>query len=218
MKLNEYIDHTFLRPTGTLADIDTLIDEAIQYQFKSVCVHPVFVPHCRQRLEGTGVRVCTVVGFPLGQNTTATKVFETLNAIHNGADEIDMVINIGDAKTGHWERIKEEIDEVVKAAGNHLVKVIIETCYLSKEEIIEVSKTVAKTQAGFIKTSTGFGPEGAKVEDVKLMKEYGAGKEVKASGGVRSQADLVAMIQAGATRIGTSSGVKLLRDAHGDGY
>ena len=218
MNINQTIDHTYLKAFGTLKDIDQLIEEAKTYQFKSVCINPTYVKYAAKALEKTNVLVCTVIGFPLGANTTETKVFETLNAIANGAKEIDMVINIGECKMGHYDYIENEIKAVVKAAAGLVVKVIIETCYLTKEEIKEVSKVVAKANATFIKTSTGFGTNGATVEDVKIMKEYAAPLEVKASGGVRTKADFDQMIEAGATRIGTSNGIAIIQGQTGSGY
>ncbi|MDD5601603.1 MAG: deoxyribose-phosphate aldolase [Candidatus Izemoplasmatales bacterium] len=218
MKINDYIDHTYLKAFGTKKEIDQLCEEARQHQFKSVCVNPTYVEYCKSLLAGSGVLVCTVIGFPLGANTTAVKVFETLNAIHNGADEIDMVINIGKAKEGDFEFVREEVEAVAKAAKGHTLKVIIETCYLTEEEIKMVSAAIGKTQARFIKTSTGFGTAGATPEHVRLMKENGAGKEVKAAGGVKTLADFEKMVAAGATRIGTSNGVKLLEGKEGSNY
>ncbi|MDP2425841.1 MAG: deoxyribose-phosphate aldolase [Candidatus Izemoplasmatales bacterium] len=218
MNINQTIDHTYLKAFGTLKDIDQLIEEAKTYQFKSVCINPTYVKYAAKALEKTNVLVCTVIGFPLGANTTETKVFETLNAIANGAKEIDMVINIGECKMGHYDYIENEIKAVVKAAAGLVVKVIIETCYLTKEEIKEVSKVVAKANATFIKTSTGFGTNGATVEDVKLMKEFASPLEVKASGGVRTKADFDLMIEAGATRIGTSNGIAIIQGQTGSGY
>jgi len=218
MQANQMIDHTYLKAFGTFVEIDQLIKEAKEYQFKSVCVNPYWVKYAAEKLNKSGVLVCTVIGFPLGQNTTETKVFETLNAVQNGADEIDMVINVAALKMGKNDYIKNEIDSVVNAANGRTVKCIIETCYLTKEEIAIVSKIVGSTQATFIKTSTGFGTGGATVEDVKIMKENGNGKEVKASGGVRNKADFDQMIEAGATRIGTSNGVQIVGGGSGSGY
>ncbi|NLZ62160.1 MAG: deoxyribose-phosphate aldolase [Acholeplasmataceae bacterium] len=218
MKPNEYIDHTYLKPVGTIAEIDVLLEEAKLYHFKSVCVQPCFVGYCKKRLEGTGVLVCTVIGFPLGQNTTATKVFETLEAVHNGADEIDMVINIGNVKTGNYELLVDEVEQVAKAADGRILKVIIETCYLTEDEIIQTSRAIGRTKACFIKTSTGFGPAGATAENVRLMKKNGQGKEVKAAGGIRTMLDFEKMVEAGATRIGTSNGVNLMKGEQGSGY
>jgi deoxyribose-phosphate aldolase len=218
MKINEYIDHTYLKAFGTAKDLDQLIAEAKQYQFKSVCLNPYWVAYAHKALAGSGVLVCTVIGFPLGANTLETKVFETLNAVANGANEIDMVINVGAVKMGQYDYLKKEIDAVVKAANSNLVKVIIETCYLTKEEIAQVAKVVGSTGATYIKTSTGFGTAGATVEDVKIMKANVNGKQVKASGGVRSKADFDAMVEAGATRIGTSNGVQIIGGTEGKGY
>jgi len=218
MNINEYIDHTYLKPVGTKSEIDILLEEAKHYHFKSVCVQPCFVEYCKQKLEGTAVLVCTVIGFPLGQNTVQTKVFETLEAIQNGADEIDMVINIGNVKTGNYQGLIDEVSQVQKACDPHTLKVIIETCYLTEEEIIKTSQAVGRTKAQFIKTSTGFGPAGATAEHVKLMKDNGLGKEVKAAGGVRTALDFDKMVKAGATRIGTSNGVSLMKGEQGSGY
>ncbi len=218
MEINRLIDHTYLKAFGTKKEIDVLLEEAVRHQFKSVCIQPCFVKYAHEKLERTGVLVCTVIGFPLGTNTTETKVFETLNAVANGADEIDMVINIGEMKSGNLAYVQAEIDSVVRAAAGKLVKVIIETCYLTKEEIAAASEIVGKTGAAFVKTSTGFGPAGATPEDVRLMKEHANGKEVKAAGGVRTKEDLDRMVEAGATRIGTSNGVALVQNGTGTGY
>ena len=218
MQANQMIDHTYLKAFGTKTEIDQLIIEAKEYQFKSVCVNPYWVAYANKLLQKSGVLVCTVIGFPLGQNTTETKVFETLNAVQNGADEIDMVINVAALKMKEYDYIKNEIDAIVKAANGRTVKCIIETCYLTKDEIAKVSQIISSTQATFIKTSTGFGTGGATVEDVKIMKENGHGKEVKASGGVRNVADFEAMVEAGATRIGTSNGVQIINGSTGSGY
>ncbi|MDD4184785.1 MAG: deoxyribose-phosphate aldolase [Candidatus Izemoplasmatales bacterium] len=218
MKINEYIDHTYLKPVGTNLEIDALLEEAKTYHFKSVCVQPAFVEYAKKQLEGSGVLVCTVIGFPLGQNTTPTKVFETLEAIHNGADEIDMVINISNIKSGNYEALIDEVNQVANACNGKLLKVIIETCYLSDSEVVATSQAIAKTAANFLKTSTGFGPAGATEEHVRLMKENGGGKEVKAAGGVRTILDFNKMVAAGATRIGTSNGVSLMKGEQGSGY
>ncbi|MGD9909309.1 MAG: deoxyribose-phosphate aldolase [Candidatus Izemoplasmatales bacterium] len=218
MKINEYIDHTYLKAFGTKKEIDQLLAEAKEFQFKSVCINPYFVPYAKEQLENSGVLVCTVIGFPLGANTVQTKVFETLDAINNGADEIDMVLNISEVKSHHYDYILDEINQVAKACKGKTLKVIIETCYLTEEEIIETSKIVAKSNATFIKTSTGFGTAGATVENVKLMKKYTVNKEVKAAGGVRTVEDFNQMVEAGATRIGTSNGVTLMKNEVGSGY
>lgn len=218
MELNQYIDHTYLKAIGTKKDIDQLIDEAKQYRFKSVCINPVHVKYASEALAETDVLVCTVIGFPLGANTIETKVFETLNAVQNGADEIDMVINIGKLKEKDYDYLENEINQVCKAAGDKLVKVIVEICYLDDLEIKKISQVVGNTNAEFIKTSTGFGPSGATVAAVKMMKENVNGKEVKAAGGVRTKEDLIQMIEVGATRIGASSGVKIMQGQEGSGY
>ena len=218
MNINKLIDHTYLKAFGTKKDIDKLLDEAKKYNFKSVCVNPAHVAYCHEHLQNTEVLTCTVIGFPLGANTVETKVFETLNAVSNGADEIDMVINIGKLKEKDYDYIENEINQVCKAAMDKTVKVIVEICYLDEEEIMKVSEIVGKTNAHFIKTSTGFGPSGATKEAVKIMKDNVNGKEVKAAGGVRSKEDLDNMVEAGATRIGTSNGVSLMNDEEGSGY
>lgn len=211
MKINKLIDHTLLKPTATTEDIKKLCQEAIEYDFKSVCVNPCHVKIAKELLQGTDVLVCTVVGFPLGANTIKSKVFETLDAVANGVDEVDMVINIGKVKERDFDYLVEEISEVVQAAKGLTVKVIIETCYLTDEEKRLACQAAKKAQAHFVKTSTGFGTGGATVEDVKLMyDEVHPQLEVKASGGVRSLEDLEKMVQAGATRIGTSSGVAIM--------
>lgn len=212
MQINEYIDHTLLKPDATEQMIIQLAKEAKEHDFASVCVNPYWVPLCAKLLQGTNVKVCTVVGFPLGASTTATKVFETQNAIENGATEIDMVINIGELKNNNLALVQEDITAVVLAAGNKaLTKVIIETALLTKDEIKTVSKLVTSSKAAFIKTSTGFSTNGATIENVVLMsKSTGENVEVKASGGVRTIEDFNAMVAAGATRIGTSNGIKLI--------
>lgn len=211
MKLNKYIDHTKLGANISKADIDKLLTEAKTYDFKSVCVNPVWVAYAAEELKDTDVLVCTVVGFPHGTHTPIIKTQETLDAVINGADEIDVVINISALKMGDYETILDELEGVVIAAGDRTVKVIIETCYLTKEEIIKASELVVEAGAQFVKTSTGFGTGGATVEDVKLMKEtVGDLAEVKASGGVRTYEDALKMIAAGATRIGTSNGVDIV--------
>lgn len=208
---NKLIDHTLLKAFATKDDIIKLCAEARQYQFKSVCVNPVHVPIVKELLMGSGVLVCTVIGFPLGANTIAVKETETLDAIENGADEVDMVINIGKAKEHDYQYIYQEISQVRAASKGKTLKVIIETCYLDDEEKVEVCRQAAFAGADFVKTSTGFGTGGATVEDVELMKNsITPNMKVKASGGVRSKTDFEAMIKAGAERIGTSSGKNLI--------
>jgi len=211
MKINKMIDHTYLKAFGTEVEINKLLEEAKEYDFKSVCVNPAWVSKSAEALKGTDVLVCTVIGFPLGANTTATKVFETKDAIKNGANEIDMVLNVGKVKEQNFDFIYNEVKAVKEACGDITLKVILETCYQTKEEIKASSIACIKAGADFVKTSTGFGTGGALVEDVKIMKEIAKDKEVKASGGVRSFEDVEKMVEAGATRIGTSSGVKLVQ-------
>lgn len=210
MKVNKLIDHTYLKAFGTKKEIDLLLKEAKEYDFKSVCVNPVWVEHARKALDDSDVLVCTVIGFPLGANTTATKVFETKDALHHGADEIDMVLNIGKAREHDYDFIEEEVRAVKEACGSHTLKVILETCYLSADEIKECSKACYKAGADFVKTSTGFGTGGAEVDHVKIMKDVYHDREVKASGGIRSIEDVQAMVDAGASRIGASSGVSIM--------
>lgn len=214
MKVNKLIDHTILKAFATEQEIIKLCEEAKEYDFKSVCVNPVNVALAKKALEGSDVLVCTVVGFPLGANTKEIKALETLDAIKNGADEIDMVINIGKAKEHDFEYIEDEIKCVVTASAGKTTKVIIETCYLSDEEKVECCKAAKAAGATFVKTSTGFGTGGATAADIKLMREtVGAEMGVKASGGVRSFDDVKLMVENGATRIGASSGIQIMKDA-----
>ena len=214
MKVNKLIDHTILKAFATEEEVLRLCKEAVEYDFKSVCVNPVNVELAKKALEGSDVLVCTVVGFPLGANTKEIKALETLDAIKNGADEIDMVINIGKAKEHDFEYIEDEIKCVVTASAGKTTKVIIETCYLSDEEKVECCKAAKAAGATFVKTSTGFGTGGATASDIKLMREtVGAEMGVKASGGVRSFDDVKLMVENGATRIGASSGIQIMKDA-----
>lgn len=211
MKKSKYIDHTLLKATATYDDILNLCTEANQYDFASVCVNPVNVSIAHKLLNGTDVMVCTVIGFPLGANSMEVKAFETTKAIADGADEVDMVINVGQAKAHNWDYVYEDIKAVVDAAKGVLVKVIIETCYLTDEEKVMACKMALKANADFVKTSTGFGTGGATVEDVKLMKNtVGNSMKVKASGGIRTKDDFEKMIAAGADRIGCSAGVAIM--------
>ena len=211
-KISQLIDHTLLAPTATAGQIETLVQEAVEHEFKTVCVNPAWVALARRAAEGTPVGICTVVGFPLGASTTAVKVFETTDAVANGADEVDMVINIGWALDGAWDDVEAEIRAVVEAAaGKALVKVILETCLLDAEQTAEASRRSAAAGADFVKTSTGFSKHGATVEAVRIMREtVGPNLGVKASGGVRTAEDLAAMVEAGATRIGASAGAAIL--------
>jgi len=213
MEYSKYIDHTNLKATATPEDIINLCAEANKYNFASVCVNPGYVEFAHNLLNGTDVKVCTVIGFPLGANTKEVKAFETTKAIADGADEVDMVINIGLAKNHEFDLVYEDIKAVVDAANGVLVKVIIETCYLTDEEKIEVCKKAKEAGADFVKTSAGFGTSGAKASDVKLMREtVGMEMGVKASGGIRTKEDFLAMIEAGATRVGCSAGVKIMEE------
>ena len=213
MELNKYIEHTLLKQDATKSELVKLLDEAREYNFLGVCVNPVNVAFAHNYLKETDVKIVTVIGFPLGQSTTESKVLETIDAVKNGADEIDMVINSGKLKDGEFEYIINDISSVKAACQGKALKVILETDLLSSDEIKTASELCIKGGADFVKTSTGFVKNGvgAKVEDVKLMYETvkDAGLGVKASGGVRDKEAALAMIEAGATRIGTSSGVKI---------
>jgi len=213
MNLAKYIDHTILKPDTTKAQVKVICDEAKKYQFASVCVNQYNTAFVKNELKDSDVKVCTVVGFPLGATTKDVKAFETKQAIADGADEIDMVINIGALKDGLEEEVYEDIKAVVEAAAGATVKVIIETCLLTDEQKEIACKLAVKAKADFVKTSTGFSSGGATVEDVRLMKEAVAGQaKVKASGGVRDYEDAMAVIEAGADRIGASSGVAIMNN------
>ena len=212
MELNSYIDHTNLRATATLEDIKKLCEEAQRYHFASVCVHPYYVKVAKELLKNSNVQVGTVVGFPLGATTSEVKAFEAINAVENGADEIDMVINLGALKNKDYDYVKEEIEEIRDSIDGKVLKVIIETCYLTEEEIIKMTGICNETFVNFIKTSTGFGTRGALVEDIELIaKHKNEILEIKASGGIRDIDTVEAMIEAGATRIGTSHGNQLMQ-------
>ena len=212
MEFTNLIDHTLLRADASKAEVTKLIEEAKEYSFASVCLNPTWVSYAAELLKESNVKVCTVIGFPLGANTPETKAFETKNAIENGAGEVDMVINIGALKDKNDELVEKDIRAVVEAAkGKALVKVIIETCLLTEEEKIRACELSVKAGTDFVKTSTGFSTGGATVEDVALMRKVvGENVGVKASGGVRSLEDMKNVVKAGANRIGTSSGVKLV--------
>ena len=215
------IDHTLLKPEATRADIITLAEEAKQYKFASVCVNPFWVSTAAEVLKGTEVKVCTVIGFPLGASASEVKAFEVKKAIEDGATEVDMVINVGALKAGELEIVTNDMVQVVEAAkGKALVKVILETCLLTPEEIVTACKCAVKAGADYVKTSTGFSTGGATVEAVKLMAEtVGPNIGVKASGGVRSLEDAQAMIANGATRLGSSAGVAIAKGMQGQaGY
>ena len=209
-----YIDHTQLKAFATAAQIETLCKEAAEYHFASVCVNPCHVAYAARLLKGTGVKVCTVIGFPLGANTPEVKAFETRNAIENGAQECDMVINIGALKDGNIDLVEKDIRAVVEAANGTLVKVIIETCYLTDEEKVQACQAAARAGADFVKTSTGFGTGGATPQDVALMRaSVPETVKVKAAGGVHNYQEALAVIDAGADRIGASAGIAIVNDA-----
>ena len=213
MKLNKYIDQTNLKAYASKADIEKLCDEAIKYNFASVCVNPHYVSLVNELLIRSDVKVCTVIGFPLGQNNTETKVYETKLALDNGADEIDMVINVAALKDKNYDYVKNEIKEIREITKGKILKVIIETCYLDKDEIIMMTKICNETNVDFIKTSTGFGTEGAKIEDIQTINKYKNEKlQIKASGGIREHDQALEFVKLGVTRIGTSNGIKVMEE------
>ncbi len=220
MELNRMIDHTILKPEATEAAVQKIIDEAKEYNFFSVCINPCWVAFASEQLADTDVGVCTVIGFPLGANTPEVKAYEAADAIKNGANEVDMVINIGALKSQQYDYVRQDIQRVVDAAkGKALVKVIIETALLTDEEKVKACELAKEAGADFVKTSTGFSTGGAKVADIRLMREtVGPDMGVKASGGVHNAEEALAMIEAGATRIGASTGVAIVSGATGEGY
>ena len=214
MELNKYIDHTLLKPEATNEQITKLCEEARQYDFASVCVNTCYVPLAKQLLAGSDVKVCCVVGFPLGAMDTVSKAFEAKTAVANGAQEVDMVINIGALKDKDYDYVTKDITAVVEASKPAIVKVIIEACLLTDEEKVEACKCSMNAKAEFVKTSTGFSTHGATPEDVALMKKtVGDVCKVKAAGGVRSYNDAMKMIEAGADRLGCSAGIKVMEEA-----
>ena len=211
MKLNQYIDHTILKANATESDVAQLCEEARQHEFFSVCINSAWVPVARKLLEGSAVKVCSVIGFPLGAMSTAAKVFEAKQAVADGADEIDMVINVGWLKDGKDDAVREEIRAIKTAVGARVLKVIIETCYLSDAEKVRACELSVAAGADFVKTSTGFGTGGATVEDVQLMLDTVKGRAlVKASGGVRDAEAAKKYIEMGVMRLGTSNGIKIV--------
>ncbi|MGF1792888.1 deoxyribose-phosphate aldolase [Photobacterium profundum] len=209
--MNNYIDHTLLTSNANHEQVTTLCEEAKKHQFFSVCINPSFVSYCADQLKGSTVKVCTVIGFPLGANTTEVKIFETKDAIVNGADEIDMVVNISDVLDNRWDKVEAEIAAIKKACNGTLLKVIFETCLLTNEQIVNLCELSKRAKADFVKTSTGFSSGGATVEHIQLMRDtVGAEMGVKASGGVRTHETTQAMITAGATRIGASASVNIV--------
>lgn len=217
MELNKYIEHTLLKQDATRADFEKLFREARENNFFGVCVNPAYVKMAREALSGTDVKIVTVVGFPLGANKTEVKVVETVSALADGADEIDMVLNVTELKNKNYDYVSEEVATLKKACGEHNLKVIIETDLLTKDEIVKACELCVKGGADFVKTSTGFvkGGVGAKVEDVKLMYETVArhGLQVKASGGIKTGEGADALVEAGAARLGTSSGVEIMKSS-----
>ena len=209
-QIAHYIDHTALTTEKTDADILKLCDEAIEHQFFSVCINSCHIPLAKQKLAGSNVKICTVVGFPLGANLSSVKAFETQEAIAAGANEIDMVINVGWIKSNKWSAVKEDIQAVLNACNGTPLKVILETCLLTKEEIVQACEICKALKVAFVKTSTGFNKGGATVEDVALMKHTVGDIGVKASGGIRDTQTALAMIKAGATRIGASAGIAII--------
>lgn len=212
MNYNKMIDHTVLKADTPLETVKRICDEAMEYGFASVCINPCHVAYCADYLKDSDVNVCTVIGFPLGANTSAVKAFETKDAIANGADEIDMVMNIGALKDKNYDLVRDDVKAVVEAVNGTLVKVILETCLLTEDEIKKACELCVEAKADYVKTSTGFSTRGATIEDVRIMKEAVHGKaKVKAAGGVRTPEDMVKIVAAGADRIGTSAGCSLVK-------
>ena len=214
MQIQDYIDHTILKPTATISDIEKLCKEAIDHKFYAVCVNGCYTKQAKKQLQGSKVKLAVVIGFPLGAMSTASKVFEAQDCKANGADEIDMVINVGWMKSGKFNLVLQEISSIKKAIGEKILKVIIETCYLTKEEKIKACVLAMEAGADFVKTSTGFGTGGATLEDIKLMKGVVGNKaKIKASGGIKDRATALKYIALGVSRIGTSSGIAIASTA-----
>lgn len=218
MEINRLIDHTLLRPEATDYDVERLCAEAREYDFFSACVNTHFVPLVAEELSGSRVKVCSISGFPLGAVDSEVKAFEAHRAVERGADEIDMVINVGAVKAGDMEFVREDIELVRKACGEALLKVIIEASLLTDEEKVAACRAVVEAGAGFVKSSTGFGPPGANPRDIRIMREeVGPDFGVKASAGIRTAAAAIELVEAGASRIGTSSGVQIIQELKGTG-
>lgn len=214
-EIARFIDQSLLKPQATEADIIKLCKTAIKYNFYSVCVNPYYVPLCNAILKGYDTKVATVIGFPLGMTVKDAKIYEGKQAVFYGADELDIVMNIGAAKSGNWDYVGEEFLEIISATKSAVHKVIIETCYLTEEEKIAATKVASLFGAKFIKTSTGFGTKGATIKDVRLIKKIlGDRAEVKAAGGIKTLSQVLQFIKAGAMRIGTSAGVEIMKEAH----
>jgi len=208
MQIQDYIDHTLLKPTATIADIEKLCKEAMDHKFYAVCVNSCYTKQAKDQVRASKVKLAIVIGFPLGAMSTEAKICEAQNAVANGADEIDMVINVGWMKSGKFDWVQQEISSIKKAIGEKVLKVIIETCYLKKEEKIKACTLALEAGADFVKTSTGFGTGGATLEDVRLMKEVvGSKAKIKASGGIKDRVTALKYIALGVSRIGTSSGI-----------
>ena len=211
--MNEYFDSTMLKAISTTSDIKKLCSDAKKYKFKAVCINPCYVSLAKELLKDTNVKVCTVIGFPLGANTTYIKVEEVRDAINNGADEVDMVINVGALKEKNYDYVINEIKELRNVSHNKILKVIIETCYLTEEEIIKMTEICNDTNVDFIKTSTGFGTRGASIEDIEIINKYKSNDlKIKASGGIRTKDDAQKYIELGVSRIGTSNAVKMMEE------
>lgn len=213
-----HIDHTLLKPFAKWEDIEKLCDEAVQYQTASVCIPPAYIKRVNDKY-GDKINICTVVGFPLGYSVTSAKATEIEQALLDGCNEIDMVVNISDVKNGAYDKVEDEIRALKAACKGHILKVIIETCFLTEEEKIVMCKAVTNAGADYIKTSTGFGTGGATIEDIRLFKAHiGAGVKMKAAGGVKTKDDLIMFLEAGCDRIGTSSAVGMLQGGQAQGY
>uniref|UniRef100_A0A7C3N8M9 Deoxyribose-phosphate aldolase n=1 Tax=candidate division WOR-3 bacterium TaxID=2052148 RepID=A0A7C3N8M9_UNCW3 len=216
--INRFIDHTLLKADATFDDIKKLCEEAKRYNFFSVCVNQIYVNYSKELLKDSGVKVCTVVGFPLGATDVKTKIFETKRSIELGADEIDMVMNVGYMKSKMYESVLDEIKKMKEVCKDRVLKVIVETCLLTEDEKVDVIKLLIEGKADFIKTSTGFSTGGAKVEDIKLFKKVGENRiSIKASGGIRDLKTAIDMIENGASRIGSSNSVKIMGEIYESG-
>lgn len=211
--MNEYFDSTLLKAISTTSDIEKLCRDAKEYKFKAVCINPCYVSLAKELLKDSDVKVCTVIGFPLGANTTYIKKEEAVDAINNGADEVDMVINVGALKDKNYEYVENEIKELREASRDKVLKVIIETCYLEEDEIKKMTEICNETKVDFIKTSTGFGTRGASIEDIEIINKYkNKDLKIKASGGIREKKDAEKYIELGVSRIGTSNAVKMMEE------
>ena len=214
----KHVDHTLLKPVATWEDIQKICDESIEYNTASICIPACYISRINEKY-GDKVNICTVVGFPVGYSTTEAKVLEAKQVIENGANEVDMVINISDVKNGDYDKVTAEIKAIKEAVGDKILKVIIETCFLTEEEKIAMCKCVTDAKADYIKTSTGFGTAGATIEDIKLFKQHiGENVKIKAAGGVKTVEDLEMFINEGCERIGTSSAINLIKGKEAQGY